>query len=229
MPPLVAAALIALIGIIVGAALGFVFGQVSASMQYKRESQRRADDRAHESQRRTDDIAHEIKKIQEERTFSARQAAVANAVEAISRFVLYLVTLHARQPRADAPVDSEYEELGVAMERLHTYCSVPLLRQQLYFMRLAGLTWDAAVKDRNLAYSSDATDEERRRSLESCRSITRGRLLEIQCAARDFQVAARVDLGFTLQHEEYLAMMTEATKQAATVLFRDQDGPAGGQ
>jgi hypothetical protein len=101
-------------GVIVGALISFV--GVLLTLRWNQ--------RVHE-----DNLREERRKIKEEREFSAKQAALLAASDAVTRFITYYLSLADRTLPSDGVVADEVIEIGVAMNRLHFYCSIETIEK----------------------------------------------------------------------------------------------------
>jgi gas vesicle protein len=71
----------------------------------------------------------ERRKTKEEREFSSRQAAFMAVSEAVIRYIHYFLSLADRALPVDGAVVEEVTMLGVALSRLHFYCSLPTIEK----------------------------------------------------------------------------------------------------
>ena len=80
-----------------------------------------------------DNLKEKQRKTKEEREFSAKQAALLSASEAVTRFITYYLSLADRNLPGDGIVAEEVIEMDVAMNRLHFYCNVDTIEKATHF------------------------------------------------------------------------------------------------
>jgi hypothetical protein len=101
-------------GVIVGAIISFL--GVLLTLRWNQ--------RVHEG-----NLSEERRKTREEREFSAKQAVLLAASDAVTRFITYYLSLADRTLPSDGIVAEEVAEIGVAMNRLHFYCSIETIEK----------------------------------------------------------------------------------------------------
>lgn len=79
----------------------------------------------HHNQRvHENNLKEERTKRREEREFRAKQESIILASEAVTRFLTYFVSIPDKQLPQDGSVAPEVAELGVALNKLHFFCSL---------------------------------------------------------------------------------------------------------
>jgi mannitol-specific phosphotransferase system IIBC component len=101
-------------GVIVGAIISFV--GVLLTLRWNQ--------RVHE-----DNLREENRKTKEEREFSAKQDVLLAASDAVTRFITYYLSLADRTLPSDGVAADEAIEIGIAMNRLHFYCSIETIEK----------------------------------------------------------------------------------------------------
>jgi len=90
-----------------------------------------------------ENLKEEREKRKEEREFSAKQAALLSAAEAVTRFVDYYSTLADRVLPRDGIVAQEITEMNIALNRLHFYCSLKTIEKS---MKLGQILSEAVIE-----------------------------------------------------------------------------------
>ena len=90
----------------------------------------------HNQKAHEENLREERKKIKEEKEFRAKQEALIQASEAFTRFLTYFITLPDRQLPQDGNVPPEVTELGVAINKLHFYCSLNTIKSSVHLSRI---------------------------------------------------------------------------------------------
>lgn len=91
-------------------------------------------------------LAQERQKAKDEREFAARQSAIASAGEAITRFTQYLLTLPDRDLPPGGIIAEEVRDFGVALSRLHFYCSIETIEKSIELGQTLTEAFSRAVK-----------------------------------------------------------------------------------
>jgi hypothetical protein len=72
-------------------------------------------------------LAEDRRVARDEREFLAKQDALMSASEAVTRFLTYFISIPDRPLPADGAVAPEIVELGVSLNKLHFYCTLPTI------------------------------------------------------------------------------------------------------
>lgn len=76
-----------------------------------------------------ENLKEERRKNKEAREFTAKQGSLLAAADAVTRFLTYYMTIADRVLPQDGSVAEEITELGVALNRLHFYCSLETIEK----------------------------------------------------------------------------------------------------
>jgi mannitol-specific phosphotransferase system IIBC component len=93
-----------------------------------------------------DNLREERRKKKEEREFSAKQAALSSASEALTRFIGYYITLPDRVLPSEGTLAEEITELSVACDRLHFYCSLETIEKSTHLAQVLNEAFARAIK-----------------------------------------------------------------------------------
>lgn len=91
-------------------------------------------------------LRQEREKAREERTFQAKQNVLLSAVESVTRFLNYYVTLPDKQIPRDGAIPIEVSEMAVSLNRLHFYCGVDTIRQSMSMIQVLNTSFSNALK-----------------------------------------------------------------------------------
>ena len=91
-------------------------------------------------------LQEERRKRKEDREFAAKQTAFLAASEALVRFLNYYLSLADRVLPSDGKVAEEVTELGIAMNRLHFYCSIETIERSLRLNQILGEAFSEVIK-----------------------------------------------------------------------------------
>jgi len=100
----------------------------------------RLNQRVHE-----ENLREEHRKTKEAREFSAKQATLLGASDAVTRFISYYLSLADRTLPSDGVVTDEVAEIGVAMNRLHFYCGIETIEKATHLGQVLSETFTKAI------------------------------------------------------------------------------------
>lgn len=83
-----------------------------------------------------DNLKEERTKRREEREFRAKQESIILASEAVTRFLIYFVSIPDKQLPQDGSVAPEVVELGVALNKLHFFCSLNTIEKATHLSQV---------------------------------------------------------------------------------------------
>ena len=101
----------------------------------------RHNQRVHEA-----NLREERTKRREEKEFRAKQEALIAASEAFSRYLTYFISIPDRQLPQDGSVAPEITELGVALNKLHFYCSLNTIEKSTHLGQILNEVVSDAMK-----------------------------------------------------------------------------------
>lgn len=81
-------------------------------------------------------LAEERRKRKEEREFEAKQDSLIHAAEAFARFLSYYITIPDSPLPQNGSVAPEVTEIGVALDKLHFYCSLTTIESSTRLAQL---------------------------------------------------------------------------------------------
>ncbi len=91
-------------------------------------------------------LKEEQKKAREEREFLAKHKALLSAVESVTRFVNYYLTLSDRELPKDGVTPTDISEMSISLNRLHFYCSIDTIKQSIAMSQILGRAYAQALK-----------------------------------------------------------------------------------
>lgn len=91
-------------------------------------------------------LKEEREKSRKEREFNLKQNALLSAAEAVTRFIIYYMTLPDRKLPADGTVAGEPTELPVALNRLHFFCDLETIEQSIRLGQVTNEVVSEAMK-----------------------------------------------------------------------------------
>jgi len=97
----------------------------------------------HNQKAHEENLREERTKRREEREFRAKQESLILASEAVTRFLTYFLSIPDRQLPQGGSVAPEITELGVALNKLHFYCSLNTIERATRLSKIL----DEAVSD----------------------------------------------------------------------------------
>ena len=93
-----------------------------------------------------ENLREERTRRREEREFRAKQESLILASEAVTRFLTYFISIPDRQLPEGGSVAPEITELGVALNKLHFYCSLNTIERSIHLGRILNEAVSDAVK-----------------------------------------------------------------------------------
>jgi hypothetical protein len=91
-------------------------------------------------------LKEEREKVREERTFTAKHKAIMSAVESITHFLNYYITLADRDIPRGGTIPIEVSKMGVSLNRLHFYCDIETIRQSIKMSEILIKSFSRALK-----------------------------------------------------------------------------------
>lgn len=86
-------------------------------------------------------IKEERGKIKNEREFTAKQNVLVAACDAVTKFILYYLSLADRTLPKDGEPVSEVNELNIAMNRLHFYCNLETIEKTIELNKILNIAF----------------------------------------------------------------------------------------
>lgn len=100
-----------------------------------------------ENQRRFEtNLREEREKARKEREFLAKHKALLSAVESVTRFINYYITLPDRELPKDGTVPDEVAKMGVALNNLHFYCDIKSIQHSIDMSQILSTSFTKALK-----------------------------------------------------------------------------------
>ena len=93
-----------------------------------------------------ENLKEERRKIREEREFLAKQAALLSASEAVTRFINYYISLADKVLPSDGTVAEEVNEMAIALNRLHFFCSLETIEKSTHLIQILNGVVTEAIK-----------------------------------------------------------------------------------
>ena len=143
-------------------------------------------------------LSHERQKLKDEREFTARHLAYAEAAEACVRFLQYYLGMADRALPMEGLIPEQVAKLSIALNKLHFYAGLSSIETAVELGRILNTSYTTALKAKlPVAF----IDEDFK--------ICRGQIENLeQCNAR--------------LHSEILALMTSDPRSGVIVSHRDQ-------
>ncbi len=91
-------------------------------------------------------LREERQRAREEREFKAKHKALLSAVESVTRFLNYYMTLADRELPKDGTLPDEVSEMPVNLNRLHFYCDMDTIRQSIAMSQVLSKSYTRALR-----------------------------------------------------------------------------------
>ena len=143
-------------------------------------------------------LREERRKTKEDREFSAKQGALLSACEAVTRFIIYYLSLADRILPSNGSAAEEVTEMSVAMNRLHFYCGLETIEKSTQLSQVLTV----AVTDALKAKMESAFIHEELKGI-------------------DFQISSLEKWNLSIQ-EEIKAIFQSDPKNSLIILHREQ-------
>lgn len=91
-------------------------------------------------------LREEREKAREEREFRAKHKALLLAVETVTRFLNYYLTLPDRELPKDGTTPHELSEMAVSLNYLHFYCAMDTIKQSIVMSQTLSRSYTQALK-----------------------------------------------------------------------------------
>ncbi len=91
-------------------------------------------------------LKEEREKAREEREFTAKHKALLSAIESVTQFLNYYMTLADREIPRDGTTPVEVSEMGVSLTRLHFYCGIDTIKQSTAMSEILNTSFSKALQ-----------------------------------------------------------------------------------